>query len=280
MLISNKKKKIDDTKKHSKELMIEQILEKIGLGYDYLNNIIEIQDMKKWEKRSMMFRIKYSMPSTTNSLESAHGHLNKKTPRRNNFWSSLYRVISNLTKQNHLYKEKVMHNYNHVIRKTKNRAKNIPKERMKNEMLFYRTTLNNCNCSENKVVSSQLGFQVPCSHQLQLKTFNGFPKLPDINITLENQWNDLCDDYNIVLDLSPEKSKKAEEKDYLINTIKFYSKYKGDEIKEFVDAQLKKKEDQKEFILNKPTWLIKVIDEGIKLGIGLKKKVKQESFRK
>ena len=120
MLISNKKKKIDDTKKHSKALMIEQILAKIGLGYDYLNSIIEVQDVKKWNQRSMMQRIKYSMPTTTNSLERVHGQLNKKTPRWNNFWSSLYRVISNLSKQNLLYKEKVLHNYNHVIRKTKN----------------------------------------------------------------------------------------------------------------------------------------------------------------
>lgn len=63
-------------------------------------------------------------------------------------------------------------------------------------------------------------------------------------------------------DLSPEKSKKKEEKDYLIDTIKFYSKYKGNEIKEFVDQQLKTIDNQKKFIINKPTWLIKVIDEG------------------
>lgn len=51
--------------------MIEQILAKNGLGYDCFNNIIEVQDVKKWNQRSMMHRIKYSMPSTTNSLESA-----------------------------------------------------------------------------------------------------------------------------------------------------------------------------------------------------------------
>ena len=147
-------------------------------------------------------------------------------------------------------------------------------------MHFYQTNLDNCNLSENKVVSSQLGFHIPCSYQMQLNKFNGFPRLPDINITLENQWNDLCIEYKIVSDLSPEKSKKNEEKDYLIDTIKFYSKYRGDEIKEFVDKQLKIIDDQKKFILNKPTWMIKVIDEGIKLGIDLRKKIKQETFRK
>ena len=122
----------NDGKKHSHELMIEQILNKIGLCYSYQNNKIDVKDKKRWDQRSMLKRVSYSMPSTTNSLESTHGHLNKKTPSRNNFRSALYRVISNLTKQNNLYKEKVIHNYNQVIRKTKNRAKNLSKERMNN----------------------------------------------------------------------------------------------------------------------------------------------------
>lgn len=65
-------------KSTQKALMIEQILAKIGLGYDYLKCIIEVQDVKKWNQRSMMHRIKYSMPTTTNSLERVHGQLNKK----------------------------------------------------------------------------------------------------------------------------------------------------------------------------------------------------------
>lgn len=31
--------------------MIEQILEKNGFGYDYLNKIIEVHDMKKMESK-------------------------------------------------------------------------------------------------------------------------------------------------------------------------------------------------------------------------------------
>ncbi|KAK8896368.1 hypothetical protein M9Y10_014266 [Tritrichomonas musculus] len=60
----------------------------------YISNEIE------WTKVSLLKRIPFKMPTTTNSLESTHGHLNKKMPRRNNFWMSLFRINNNNNNNN------------------------------------------------------------------------------------------------------------------------------------------------------------------------------------
>ena len=70
------------------------MLKKMGHNYSYANNEITRCDENRWKQVSMMERVFYEMPSTTNSLESSHGHLNRKTPRRNNFWTALNRIIT------------------------------------------------------------------------------------------------------------------------------------------------------------------------------------------
>ena len=80
-------KTINDSKKLKS---LNKVLEKIGLHFDS-KQIIE-KDTKRWKNVSMLHRSDYEMPSTTNTLEASHGHLNRKTPRNNGFWSSLYRI--------------------------------------------------------------------------------------------------------------------------------------------------------------------------------------------
>lgn len=72
----------------------------------------------------MMERVFYEMPSTTNSLESSHGHINSKTPRRNNFWSALNRIVTFLIKQNFNYQNKINYNYRREVRKLMHEKKN------------------------------------------------------------------------------------------------------------------------------------------------------------
>ena len=61
--------------------------------------VIIIADINKWDTISQIERIKYSMPSTTNALESSHGHLNGQLPRRNNFWSAMLRLVTFILKK-------------------------------------------------------------------------------------------------------------------------------------------------------------------------------------
>lgn len=51
----------------------------------------------------MLYPGHFGMSSTKNSLEFLHGHLNKKTPRNNEFWSSLSRLAQslNINKRRH-----------------------------------------------------------------------------------------------------------------------------------------------------------------------------------
>ena len=46
-------------------------------------------EQERWESVALLFRVPLHMPSTSNSLESTHGHMNQKTPRRNNFYMSI-----------------------------------------------------------------------------------------------------------------------------------------------------------------------------------------------
>ena len=62
------------------------MLSKMGLNYSYENNKIDIAYSSKWKQVFMKERLFYEIPSTTNSLESSHGHINRKTPRKNNFY--------------------------------------------------------------------------------------------------------------------------------------------------------------------------------------------------
>ena len=51
----------------------DKLLKKVGLIFT--DNTIIINDQKKWKKFALIERINLNMPSTTNSLESYHGHL-------------------------------------------------------------------------------------------------------------------------------------------------------------------------------------------------------------
>ena len=103
----------------SYEKNINEIMDKIGLKYDYRNNCIDVFDQVKWEKTSIIYRISFKMLSTTNSLESYHGHINKLTPRKNNFFTALCRIATNLNQHNQNYLKRIKHSINYTISSTK-----------------------------------------------------------------------------------------------------------------------------------------------------------------
>ena len=83
------------------------MLFKVGLKFD--KNVLSIDNKEKWRKISLLERINHKMPSTTNSLESTHGHLNAGIPRRKLFWASIYRIINSITKQDFQFSNSVLH---------------------------------------------------------------------------------------------------------------------------------------------------------------------------
>ena len=138
---------------------------KAGLSYSFAANSIYVSNSEKWKQVSMLKRMDFSMPSTYNSLESCHGHLNDSTPRRNTFFIALYRIVNSINKQNKEYQRKITHNYNYQIKRTKDEMKSKDPIRIKSEIQFYKTTNSYCNCSSKKLISKQLGIHIPCCHQ-------------------------------------------------------------------------------------------------------------------
>ena len=248
--------KIEDP---SLKKQLDQTLEKIGMIYK--NGVLVIANQNKWEKVSMIERIKMSMPSTTNSLEATHGHLNDETPRRNDFWSSLYRLAKSLLNNDFNLNEKIKHSYNNQIRKTRNREKRLPKEEMEKEIRFYATTENACQCGETALLSSMLHIDIPCSHRLHLGAH--VPELPDIDLKLVPCTNECVFRYTIVNRDPPDTS--ADHINWLKNnavaTIKRYSHYKHKtEISKFVDDKFN---IGTEFVNEKPLGYYSLVNDGI-----------------
>lgn len=63
---------------------LEETLNYVGLSFQ--NKEIDFLNLDRWAEVSMIERSYKNMPSTTNSIESTHGHLNENTPRRNCFF--------------------------------------------------------------------------------------------------------------------------------------------------------------------------------------------------
>jgi hypothetical protein len=63
---------------------------KVGLAFE--SGEIRQSKPALWASVSMMTRVMHRLPSTSNALESAHGHANEDPPRRNEFLASIQRV--------------------------------------------------------------------------------------------------------------------------------------------------------------------------------------------
>lgn len=66
----------------SVEQSIFDCLDKDGCACITVINSIELNEEDKWVKSSMICRLQYNIPSTTNLLESYQRHLNKYTQKK------------------------------------------------------------------------------------------------------------------------------------------------------------------------------------------------------
>ena len=235
---------------------LEETLNYVGLSFQ--NKEIDFLNLDRWAEVSMIERSYKNMPSTTNSIESTHGHLNENTPRRNCFFSSIYRLIMSIMTQIHNFNDKMHHNYRKVkcdVKKNKEIELHIEEK-----CNFYKTKLHSCNCGETVLYSNMFKCDIPCSHRLYLGA--QFPEIPDINFDFQNQFNEL------ILDIQDdEKATKKIEYDAIkeigVKNIKKFShvKKKKKEIEQYFDENYKPK--YQEFALGYPIELFTVISNGI-----------------
>jgi hypothetical protein len=152
---------------HESKQQMMKTLDKAGLSYSDEKGII-IANKEKWESISQIERIKLSMPSTTNALESTHGHLNAEIPRRNNFWSAMMRLVKYvLTKENNFanaFKTNYMREKRVIDKKCRENAMIMDKQKE-----FYHTNLDSCECGETKLISRMMRIEIPCSHIYSMK---------------------------------------------------------------------------------------------------------------
>lgn len=237
---------------------INLILSKIG--HIFTGDQITIQNDTKWDKISLLRRIKYSMPSTTNTLEAMHGHLNKRSPRRNTFFNSLFRIIEELNSKYYKINERIQHNYYHTKQKTIQTLQAIDPLSISDQIAYYGSTEEECDCGQNKLESANYKFDIPCIHRIASGAV--FDDFPEIILTLNAQYDYLEFEYFLSqnLNLPPQAQ---DEDQYIINTIIHFSRYKNErDIRAFVDLH-KDNERDMFFINNQPVSQIQLIEEGI-----------------
>ena len=187
----------------------------------------------------MIERVKTRMPSTTNSLESSHGHLNSKIPRRNDFWTSLNRLTSSLTKSDFHFKDRVKQVYNNTRRSVNKKVARLSNERMQYECSCYKTTVDKCLCGETIFESTLLKINIPCSHRVSKGAT--FPELPDFNLIM----NPSINEFKLTTNIIP-RERRAQSYDEIkilkenaVKTIKKYSHSKDKaSITQYVDENL------------------------------------------
>lgn len=211
-LYSNEFAKFKDVKLDE----INRALLMAGLFFNTDKDKIEINDHVLWEHISLMHRAKYRMPSTTNALESSHGHLNSLVPRRNDFYSALTRLIKFVITKTHNFQQAYKTNYNRARRKTLERCNGIYNILVTKEIEQYHTIIGNCECGENVLISRMLLIDFPCSHRIKLG--EKFPEIPDnIHLILKNTFQELKVNYKIkerpstnpIIDVNKVVNKKA-----------------------------------------------------------------------
>lgn len=130
-----------------------------------MNELIQDQIML-FQQVSMLFRIKFLMPSPTNSLESIYGHLNHRTPRRNYFYSPILRIITELNSKYTNLNQRINHSFGYLKNRTQDRLDISTKFHINIMCEHHHTTICSCLCGENKLESPNYSVDKLCSHRL------------------------------------------------------------------------------------------------------------------
>jgi hypothetical protein len=159
-----------------------KMLRMVGLGMT--NGRIGVDDQVKWDAISMIKRVEVNLPSTSNALESFHGHANEQTPRRNDFLPSIVRASTMMIRKTLSFRASLEANFAIVVRKAHRRAKNTDPEILSREREQYETTIADCGCGETRHYSAMYRIHCPCSHQYSIGASK--PQAPNVQLDLGN----------------------------------------------------------------------------------------------
>ena len=185
---------------------INKALMTCGLLFDKDTKKIFINDKDLWEHVSLNCRAQFKMPTTTNALESSHGHLNAQIPRRNDFYTAMDRLVKFIIHKTHGFEDAYKANLNRARRNIQRKCSPFYAQVIEKESKQYETEKEKCACGETSILSAMMMLDIPCSHRmckganfpskpksLALKLKNGFGKLI-VHLVVEKNEEETTDD--------------------------------------------------------------------------------------
>jgi hypothetical protein len=164
-----------DVRDARRRQLLARTLRKAGLAF--IEEKIVIADEARWAAISMWKRVDTRMPSTTNSLEATHGHLNEAISRRNTFWASMAVLSDAIADKTVHFKTALTHDFRAALKRSRRRSEIIPPERMAEECAHFGTSDSVCLCGETVHLSSSYRADLPCSHRFSRGARK--PQIPD-----------------------------------------------------------------------------------------------------
>jgi hypothetical protein len=112
----------------SRGQLLDKTLRKAGLCY--ADHKITIVNRTNWDPVSIWKRVDLRMPTTTNSLEGTHSHLNEAITRQNPFWQSLALLVDAIGEKTQHFHAALAHDFRAAVKRSHRRVQAVPAERM------------------------------------------------------------------------------------------------------------------------------------------------------
>jgi hypothetical protein len=113
----------------------------------------------------MWRRVVTRMPSTTQSFEATHRHLNDAISRRNPFCASLALLFEAIADKTIDFETAAVHDFRASLKQSKRRSQSVSWGRMPEEWVFFGSTAEVCSCAETVRVSFSYQADILCSHR-------------------------------------------------------------------------------------------------------------------
>ena len=213
------------------------------------------------------------MPSTTNSLESSHGHLNGKIPRRNDFWSGMTRLVEFIIIKENNFKKALRCNFSRAIRVLEKTTK-LNMNSMEEQKGAYNTSLTTCDCGETLLISKLFRTKIPCSHIYSMTaTLPTFPDNLDLKLTksiyrLHIEYENVTDEDRLQ-EMLHENILKVK----AVKNIRKFSHYKNEKV---ILQTIGEITPGNEFANGLPLSFHRIVDSGIKKFSAYKKDSRDE----
>jgi len=140
----------------------------LRMGLNFFENRISISDSSKFQSFINDDRKTDGVPTTTNHIESIHGHLNEDTSRRKCLFTVLRKLTNYCIKCVKNFNKNVKRNYFRRIKRVLDLYSMFPSDVIDQEIISYNTNLKGCLCGKSYNGSSLFKSSIPCIHQIRL----------------------------------------------------------------------------------------------------------------